>query len=291
MNKALLVGINKYSGSPLRGCVNDILMTYKMLTEKLNFKNEDITILTDQESIKKNIMLNVDKLTTNVQSGDIIYFHYSGHGSQVNVKDWTDSDEVDGRDEIICPIDLDWNDPFRDHELGNYFKRTPKDSTVLVVLDCCHSGTGLRIFDFDKETCILKDPKEPINRFIPPPISNILSNPKIRIDSNLNFVLPDFDEKDIQTKKNNFLIDTTKQGDVILISGCQDNQTSADAWINNMYCGALTYTLNKVLYQANYDITYKTLIKEINRELDNSGFDQNPQLECKPDFFQRKFLK
>lgn len=290
MKKALLVGINKYPRSPLRGCVNDVLITYKTLTEKLGFESKNVEVLTDHECTKKNIVNNIKKLTRNVKSNDTIYFHYSGHGSQVNVDDWTNTDEPDGRDEILCPVDLNWNDPLRDHELGYYFKSTPKDSIVLVVLDCCHSGTGLRNFDYDESHFIGKT-EVLLNRFIAPPISNILSNPKMKINDNLEFEMPDFNERDVQTQKQNFLINTTKQGDVILISGCQDNQTSADAWLGKKFFGALTYSLNKILAKADYDITYKSLVREINRDMDKNKFTQNPQLECTSFYFNSKFLK
>ena len=49
------------------------------------------------------------------QPGDVLVFHYSGHGSQVPDRH---GDEVDdGLDEIICPYDLDWDDPFTDDDL------------------------------------------------------------------------------------------------------------------------------------------------------------------------------
>ena len=50
--------------------------------------------------------------------GDVLLVHYSGHGS--NVPD-NDGDEADGRDEILCPTDLDWKDPLRDDWLRKTF--------------------------------------------------------------------------------------------------------------------------------------------------------------------------
>lgn len=140
VKKALLVGINKYPGSPLRGCVNDVIMIFKTLTVKFGFKAEDIKILTDFEATRKNIVGGIKWLTTGVGSGDAILFHYSGHGSQVAVNDWTSSTESDGLDEIICPVDLDWNNPLRDNELGMYFKRVPKSCNTTVILDNCIAG-------------------------------------------------------------------------------------------------------------------------------------------------------
>jgi len=288
MKKALLVGINKYSDSPLRGCVNDCLLMYKILSEKLGFNTKDINLITDYDCTKKNIIRNLENLIYNAQSGDIIFFHYSGHGSQVVVNDWTSTNEADGLDEILCPIDLDWNDPLRDKDLNALFKSVKKGVRAVVVLDCCHSGNGLRnsvkyIQEHETES-------DWINRFSPPPPSNILTNPKISIDDELGFVMPKFNLNDPQTIKNSFLKHTIKQGDAILISGCQENQVSADAWIGGRYHGALTYTLVKVLHRNNYKITNKRLVKGINKRLDRLRYSQNPQLECKGEFFDQNFL-
>lgn len=288
MKKALLVGINTYQHGPLRGCVNDVIVLFQVLTTKFGFKTEDIRVLTDYEATKKNILAGLDWLTKDTKPEDHIVFHYSGHGSQVTVSDWTDNPEPDGRDEIICTVDMDWRDPLRDHEIGAFFKRVPKDCTSLVILDCCHSGTGLRngfgpISDAGTE-------EDFVNRFISPPVSNTLANPSLIITDDLSFDFPE-PTIDRRAKKNNFLISTAEQGDTILITGCQDNQTSADAWIGNKYRGAMTFSLVRSLARSGFDISYKRLVTGMNRYLDKQRYTQNPQLECRKKFFNRKFLK
>lgn len=195
--------------------------------------------------------------------------------------------ESDGLLVHNCPINLDWNNPLRDHEIGAYFKRVPKDCETLVIMDNCHSGTGLRNgFDpGDKFT-----DNDYVNRFISPPVSNILKNGSVIINDDLSFGFPD-PKTDCRAGKNNFLVNTADQGDAILISGCQENQTSADAWLSNRYQGAMTYTLGHVLQKYNYDITYSKLVTEMNKILDKYKFTQNPQLECVKEFFNKKFLK
>jgi len=285
MKKALLVGINEYQGSPLKGCVNDCLLMYKMLTEEFDFETKDIKLLTDHEATQDRILLGLSALTSDVQPGDTIYFHYSGHGSQVAVNDWTDNFEPDGRDEILCPVNLNWDFPLRDQMVGSFFKDLPKEVNVVVVLDCCHSGTGLRA----PINSNLDGPKWLANRFLPPPPSKLLSNPLIRVDADMNFILPEPTE-DLRSIKRPFLVDTVEQGHVILITGCQDNQTSADAYLAGTYRGALTYCLYYVLSKRKFNMSYEKLVIEINRLLDNKRYDQNPQLECLPEYKNRKFL-
>lgn len=287
MKKAFLVGINKYSDSALRGCVNDVITIFQILTSKFGFKAEEIKVVADYEATKENIINGLKWLTTGVQSGDTIVFHYSGHGSQVMVDDWTSTNEADGRDEILCPVNLNWSDPLRDHEVGAYFKRVPKDCITLVILDCCHSGTGLRngFMPGDKHT-----EKDFVNRFISPPLSNILTNSSVIITEDFSFDFPD-PQLDKRAKKSNFLIDTTDQGDAILLAGCEENQTSADAWIKRQYRGAMTYSLAQTLNKYNYDISYSKLMTEMNKFMDSFRYTQNPQLECNKEFFNKKFLK
>ena len=64
-------------------------------------------------------------------------------------------------------------------------------------------------------------------------------------------------------------------GNVILISGCLDQQTSAEAFINNKYQGALTYAFIKVFETSN---SYQSLLTNIRAVLKTDGYSQLPQL-------------
>ena len=64
-------------------------------------------------------------------------------------------------------------------------------------------------------------------------------------------------------------------GTVVMISGCDDNQTSADADINNVYNGAMTWSMLQCL-QPN--ISWSDLLKNMRTALKGSGFSQLPQM-------------
>ena len=66
-------------------------------------------------------------------------------------------------------------------------------------------------------------------------------------------------------------------GDVIMISGSTDNQTSADAYINSKFNGAMTWSLLESIKQKP-NCTWRELIKCMRDNLKNNGFDQMPQL-------------
>lgn len=66
------------------------------------------------------------------------------------------------------------------------------------------------------------------------------------------------------------------QGDVIMISGCSDYQTSADAFINNKANGAMTWSLLEALNQKP-KCSWRELVKSMRNLLKTSEFDQIPQ--------------
>ena len=67
--------------------------------------------------------------------------------------------------------------------------------------------------------------------------------------------------------------------DVLAISGCRDNQTSADAYINKQYSGALTWALLKVLKNIKkVPTTWFSLLTVVQHYLVNGGYSQVPVL-------------
>ena len=65
-------------------------------------------------------------------------------------------------------------------------------------------------------------------------------------------------------------------GNVFMISGCTDNQTSADAVFNNKANGAMTWSLLECLKQKPND-SWRELVKNMRDILKTSEFTQTPQ--------------
>ena len=61
---------------------NDVDLVMEML-ESQKFKSSNITVLADQAATPDAVMNAFDLMIGKLQKGDIVYFHYSGHGQQV----------------------------------------------------------------------------------------------------------------------------------------------------------------------------------------------------------------
>ena len=68
-------------------------------------------------------------------------------------------------------------------------------------------------------------------------------------------------------------------GDVFMISGCTDKQTSADANINKKSNGAMTWSLLEALKQKP-NCNWRELVISMRDLLKKSNFTQTPQLSC-----------
>lgn len=63
-------------------------------------------------------------------------------------------------------------------------------------------------------------------------------------------------------------------GQVVMISGCRDDQTSADTWENNKFCGAMTWAYSNVSAPT----SWKDLITKMRDALKKGGYTQIPQI-------------
>ena len=272
--RALLVGINRYKipGADLRGCVNDVKNLKSALTRYYGFADSNIRTLTDLQATKKAMQLAITGLIGKARAGDVLLLHYSGHGS--NVPD-RNGDEADRRDEIVCPTDLDWQDPLLDDWLRVQFDKLPAGANLTVIMDCCHSGTITR--------AIQPHDAKRIERYLPNPLDLLAAESGRRLRGTVR-------------GPRAALRGTSRRGDIVnvnmpelLITGCRSTQTSADAYIGNTYNGALTYNLVRAINARKGKLTYRELHGLTLQSLKKGRFDQVPQLEGRSSSFDLPF--
>jgi hypothetical protein len=267
---ALLVGIN-YNNNPdatLNGCYNDVVNVAQYLRSTLGYAPDAISILTDGNRgtagagtasalppTRQNIISGITALIAGMIAGDEAVFHYSGHGSLVRD---TNGDEASGFDSCLCPVD--YATPasagggiITDDEIRTLLiNKVPRGARLYVILDCCHNGTGCDIrYKYEDFSVLLSQPsaRTPLWRTM----QRAFTNPKY----------------------------TETAGDVYMISGCRDEQTSADAYINNAFAGALTYAVFSILRANQATIrsySWSTLLRDVRHFMRVNRYTQIPQL-------------
>ncbi|HPT98380.1 MAG TPA: caspase family protein [Armatimonadota bacterium] len=296
---ALLVGINDYEASQipdLRGCENDVKLMQMVLTQKFGFPQKNIRTVLSRDATKKRILEEFDNwLVKQAKPGDVVLFHFSGHGSQAPDDN---GDEPDDRmDETLCPTNIRTSaafDDIRDEEFGAVINKL-KASSITIILDCCHSGTGTR--DLDDLLSPVRVPTDAQGRpmttrtrmVIRPELLNLADNelPASELTT-AGMFLGDFTRPGAGTRALQEQAGTRDaEMNYTLITGCRAEQTSADAPFpmegnKYYYFGALTYNLVGALMQvdpSDPSWTYERVIAEAVKNLKRKNFKQDPQLE------------
>lgn len=114
----------------------------KLLQAK-GFEDDDIKLLVDDDDDYEspnhvNVKNALNWLCQRREPGDIVFLHFSGHGTQVPADD--DDVEEDQLDEAICLEELFL---MADDDLKQFFSQLPEGVRATVVMDCCHSGSML----------------------------------------------------------------------------------------------------------------------------------------------------
>ena len=274
--RALLIGINRYRipGADLRGCVNDVVNMQSVLTSLYGFAKKDITTLVDYDATKKNMQAAIKALVASGKKGDVLLLHYSGHGA--NVPD-ANGDEADRRDEILCPTDLDWKAPLTDDWLRATLDKLRAGVNFTVVMDCCHSGSNTR--------ALLPPDAKSMPRYLPNPWDIMAEESGRKLRGKVAVGMRSATAA--KRKRSDIAIVEIPE---VLVTGCRDTQTSADASIGGTFNGALTYHLVAALKAAKGKTTYRKLHADVLARLAKSKFDQVPQLEGSKANLDRGFL-
>ncbi|CAE6415667.1 unnamed protein product [Rhizoctonia solani] len=257
--KALLIGCNYPGGtSPLRGCCNDVFNIKRFLIDHFQYDESDIRVLTDDQSSHgeigeakptgQNIVDYIRWLVNDAEADDSLFFFYSGHGG--NMKD-TDGDEHDGMDECICPTDYSTAGVLLDDFLYDIMvKPLPEGAGLTALFDSCHSGSVLDLPWTYETGGTIKAPED---------------------------LEPDAQAEALGTEGHKKRYKWSP-ADVVSLSGCRDNQYSADAQFGGLPSGALSYAFIRAFHKFP-ELTYDQLLRAIFNEL-KGKFDQRPQLSC-----------
>jgi len=283
IRKALLVGINGYADAPLRGCINDVKQMQGLLQQYYGFETAGIKLLLDEAATGAGILAGLEWLAGGGDDADAVrVFHYSGHGSYVADQN---GDEPDGRDECLVPYDYRTNGMLIDDVLKTCYDQFPRQGNLTLVMDSCHSGTvnrlvsgtAFRFLPISKDEQARIDAAaasylEQQNRFILEGLSQLAS----QLFGSALFAKQEELAAEYRARRAGR---AQTQENNVLLAGCQNVQTSADAFIGRSYHGAFTYYLAEAITAANGRLTYRDLADQTAAKLGAEGYEQIPQLE------------
>jgi hypothetical protein len=241
--RALLVGINAYPNAPLAGCVNDGMDMRDELKAFHGFRDDEILIITDGAATTEQIWAGLKWLTVGAKRGDIRFFDYSGHGVEYVT--------ANGKlHQCICPVDFDWSEPrmIMDHQFKTHFEKMPDGVTFNWLSDSCHSGDLTRG---------LKKGTPKVYPIVAREMLIKIHNAKVKSKGLVGGIL-----------------------DVGFLSGCQSNQTSADAFdaSQNRPRGALHWHFLDAL-KEHRGKPLEEVAEIIRMTLARDQYDQRPSVE------------
>ncbi|KAM7513881.1 hypothetical protein LguiA_003464 [Lonicera macranthoides] len=333
----VLVGCN-YPNTPneLHGCINDVLAMHESLVKRFGFDPQDIVVLIDGGSpttacmptganIKKALARMVDR----AEPGDVLFFHFSGHGTLI--PSLSPTTHPFRHDEAIVPCDFNLITDMDFRELVN---RVPKGATFTVLSDSCHSG-GL--IDKEKEqigpstksittTTNTTNSKEDDNHYtrisdlsLPKtiPFESILGHlasltqincgdigthllELFGSDCSLRFR---FDPKVVLAEMEDVILKPLQPDEGILLSGCQKDETCADirpskngSAMKKAY-GAFSHAVQTVFEENNNDsgcrLTNREVVflaRKVLQSQQNLEQQQHPCLYCSDENADTTFL-
>jgi pimeloyl-ACP methyl ester carboxylesterase len=275
---ALLVGIDNYHPAssplmnPLTGCLNDIKAIETYLRDRISFESEwtlvestDIPwILTNEQATRQAIINGFQQHLCNADSDDVVLFYYAGHGSQEKVPEAFSHLKPDNYNETLVCYDSRTKDSWdiADKELGYLISQVSKNNPhTVVILDCCHSGTGTR----DSEI-VRQAPSDEHQR---PWESFIFANDPVALDklassNNLNRI-----------RFQGF------GGKHIALAACRSHETAKEHTLEDgQRRGAFSYFLTEALRKTNGGISYRDLVRNVSALVIGQVKEQSPQIEA-----------
>ncbi len=247
---AITIGLNSvdplhYGGwkGSLKACEAD---AHDMSSLAKNQGFEVKSLLTN-DATSANVIREMQTTSEKLESGDIFMISYAGHGGQLPDKN---DDELDGIDETWCLYDRQ----LVDDELYALFCDFAEGVRILVFSDSCHSGTVVKAAFYQSEMDIRvtnTDMNGTGYRFMP---LNMVHD-TYRINKAL------YDQ--ILTKQELRNSERKVKASVILISGCQDNQLSADGPSNGLFTSQLLRVWNDGIFQGNYKEFRNEIVKRM----------------------------
>ena len=243
---ALLVAAHGYTSESKwsdlgESTLTDMQLVREALMEK-GVPNENIFIL-DSGATKQAIVNAIENiLIPSLKKGDVVMFHFSGHGYQIPDNN---KDELDGLDEALVPINAKndggrkkdqsfYDNYLRDDELNKLIEEIRvtlgPDGDLFVTIDACHSGTS--------------------TRGIGP------SRGAVRLDLN-TYENSETDESWEPVSERKDL------SNMVAFFASSQSQLNSEYQEGDLSCGSLSFALSKAISSSNSTTSYQALFEKV----------------------------
>jgi hypothetical protein len=267
------VDATKYQGwdGQLRACENDA-RSMKAIADSRGFKS--LLILT-KDATSSTVLGAIGNAARELKSGDFFLLTYSGHGG------WVPDSENRGKKVDTWVL---WDRMVISHELYRQWGSFQPGVRILVTSDSCHSGTVTRIAverflkELAQSKLLLRDANlvsmgdsskadalgdEGLSAISEAGISDEVRIRAMPDDFHLRVWNADQAMYKKILSENPANLRNALQVTVLLISGCQDNQTSADGDKNGLFTAALLITWNQGGFRGDYPSFYKQIVQSM----------------------------
>jgi metacaspase-1 len=216
------------------------------------------TKLLTQEATADAVTAEIEKAANELSEGDFLFLTYSGHGGQV--PDKNGEEEPDRSDETWVLYDRQ----LVDDELYALWAKFKPGVRIFVLSDSCHSGSVLKDIDdpdavpsvvANRETAARESPRR---RALP-------------LDVMVKTYRAHKDEYDAIQEAVPSSADADVGARVLLISGCQDDQTSLDGISNGLFTETLLGVWDEGRWQGAYSNFHQAIVGKMPQ-------DQQPNL-------------
>jgi len=213
-------------------------------------------VLLTKKGTRANILAAIRSAAKSLRAGDLFFLTFSGHGGQV--RDVT-GDEADKQDETWCLYD----GQMIDDELYFELSRFAAGVRILVLSDSCHSGTVTRarlpVTDAAPGTARSKMMPLEVGRRVYARHQSFYDKLQTNVANSVgkadksSISDPDAVLSNLSVGGGRISAIARKfKAAVILISGCQDNQTSMDGDHNGAFTAQLLQVWNHGAYRGSY---------------------------------------
>jgi predicted chitinase len=250
---SLHIGLNAVSPAAYSGWSGDLVACEFDANDMASIaksRGMKSTILLTKKATRANVLKSVRAAAKSLKAGDLFFVTYSGHGGQMPD---VSGDEPDQKDETWCLFDGE----LIDDEVYVELSRFAEGVRVLVLSDSCHSGSVTR----DR----MPATTDPVGRskMMPPAVAMRVYRDHQPFYDKLQHALEPSDRSRSSADPDAVLaalavrprltdVAAACKASVILISGCQDNQTSMDGDHNGAFTEQLLRVWDNGGYKGNY---------------------------------------